>query len=130
MEGKNVLYVEDEAFFASIISKKLQEDGFQVDVASDGAQGWAAMQKKKYDLVLLDLILPELGGFEVLEKIKSDPNLNATPVVILSNLSTEEDKKKAKELGAHSFYVKINSMPNEILALVRRILGTNTQTTE
>ena len=121
MEKNKVLYVEDEAFFASVIAKKLEEDGFEVDTASDGAKGWEAAQTTMYDLILLDLILPELGGFEVLEKIKNDPKLSDIPVVILSNLSSENDKKKAQELGAHS--LKINSMPNEILALVRRILG-------
>jgi len=124
MKG-NILYVEDESFFASIISKKLMENDFKVDIAVDGEEGLQNAQKNKYDLILLDLILPKFGGLEVLEKLKSEDATKDVPVVILSNLSSEADKAKAKELGAHSFYVKINTMPNEILALVRRILVPN-----
>lgn len=129
MKG-NILYVEDESFFGSIISKKLAESDYSVDVAPDGAQGLKAAQGKKYDLILLDLILPELGGFEVLEKVKADPSTKDVPVVILSNLSSEDDKAKAKELGARAFYVKINAMPSEILALVERIVGGGKESTE
>lgn len=120
--GKRILYVEDEAFFAQTISKKLTDHGFTVDVATNGTEGLAALKRSSYDLVLLDLILPELDGFQVLEKLKEDPALSTLPVVVLSNLSAEGDKQKARDLGAQQFYVKINSTPNEILALTRAIL--------
>lgn len=123
MKGKKVLYVEDESFFGSIISKKLEESEYTVYVAVNGTEGLKAAQENQYDLILLDLILPELGGFEVLERLKADPNTKNVPVVILSNLSSEADKIKAKELGARAFYVKINAMPSEILALVERIVS-------
>lgn len=119
----SVLYIEDEAFFANTISAKLKEHGFDVDTAPTGEAGFAAVTNKHYDLVLLDLILPETGGFEILERIKASPELNAIPVAVLSNLSSESDKKKAHELGAAGFFVKINTTPNEILAFVRRLLA-------
>lgn len=120
--GKRILYVEDESFFAQTISKKLTDHGFVVDVANDGNEGLAALKRSTYDLVLLDLILPELDGFQVLEHVKNDPQLSRVPVVVLSNLSADGDKQRAKELGAQQFYVKINSTPNEILALTKALL--------
>ena len=127
MNGK-VLYIEDESFFGSIISKKLDENEYVVDVAPTGAEGVKLAKENEYDLILLDLILPEMSGFEVLQELKVDPQTARVPVVILSNLSSDADKTKAKELGAHSFYVKINAMPSEILALVKRICGEKNKT--
>lgn len=123
-----ILYIEDESFFANTISGKLEAHGFSVDTAKDGKAGLEALQKNQYDLVLLDLILPELDGFQVLEAVQRDPKLQRVPVVVLSNLSAEGDKEKARELGAQQFYVKINSTPNEVLALVRAL--TESQTAE
>ena len=116
--NKEILYIEDEPFFGKVIAKKLSESGFVVDIAIDGEEGLAATEKKKYDLILLDLILPKIGGFEVLEKLKADPERKDIPVVILSNLGSKEDKERAEALDARSFHVKVNTTPSEILALV------------
>lgn len=118
---KSVLYVEDEAFFAKIISKKLEEAGYSVDVASDGESGVAALKKKKYDAVLLDLVLPQMGGFDVLKELKKTEMNKMTPAVILSNLSSESDKHQSEDLGAQAFCVKMNSTPAKILALVNEV---------
>ena len=123
MKG-NVLYVEDEEFFAKTISNKLQEDDIAVDIASDGEQGIAKLAEKEYDAILLDLMLPKVSGFDLLKKIPSLSKNKTTPIVILSNLSSDADKEKANDLGAHSFYVKINSTPNEILSVVQAIIDT------
>jgi len=122
MKG-SILYIEDEFFFANTIANKLSEHGLEMDTAKNGTLGIEALKKKKYDLVLLDLILPEMSGFEVLEQMKADPATKDIPVVVLSNLSSDEDKKKAKSLGAINFFVKINTTPNEILAMVRNIVA-------
>ena len=116
--NKEILYIEDEPFFGKVIAKKLSESGFVVDIAIDGEEGLAATEKKKYDLILLDLILPKIGGFEVLEKLKADPERKDIPVVILSNLGSKEDKERAEALDARSFHIKVNTTPSEILALV------------
>jgi len=119
----SILYIEDEFFFANTIANKLSEHGFEMDTAKNGTLGIEALKKKKYGLVLLDLILPEMSGFEVLEHMKQDPATKDIPVVVLSNLSSDEDREKAKALGASDFFVKINTTPNEVLAMVRRIVG-------
>ena len=116
--NKEILYIEDEPFFGKVIAKKLSESGFVVDIAIDGEEGLAATEKKKYDLILLDLILPKIGGFEVLEKLKADPERKDIPVVILSNLGSKEDKERAEALDARSFHIKVNTTPSETLALV------------
>ncbi len=122
---RTVLYIEDEAFFAKIISSKLEGSGFAVDVAVDGESGLEKLTEKKYDVVLLDLVLPKGSGFDVLEQLQSLEKNKNTPVIILSNLSSGEDTQKAKDLGARGFYVKVNSTPNEIVTLVKGIVGQN-----
>lgn len=115
---KKALYIEDDAFFASTISKKLEEGGFQVDTAGDGKSGVTALKNKKYDVILLDLILPQMGGFDVLKELKSTEKNKMTPVIVLSNLSSESDKHKSEDLGARTFCVKMNTTPAKVLALV------------
>lgn len=122
MPLKNILYIEDESFMGRTIINKLKENGFEAELALDGETGLSALDAKEYHLVLLDLILPKMDGFEVLKKIKENPKTKSIPVVVFSNQSTEEDKTRARELGAHDFRVKVNSTPNEVLAFVRAIL--------
>ena len=122
MKGK-VLYIEDETFFAKTISHKLEKYGFDVDLAADGESGVKALAEEAYDVVLLDLVLPQMGGFDVLKKMRTIEKNKTTPVVILSNLSSDSDKRTAEELGAREFYDKMNSTPSNILALVASIIG-------
>lgn len=116
--GKSVLYVEDEDFFRKIISQELEKAGFAVDLAEDGDRGVALLEEKKYDAILLDLVLPKVDGFGVLKKIGAMKHNRATPVIVLSNLSSEEDERRAKDLGARLFCVKMNTTPAKVLALV------------
>lgn len=120
--GKLVLYIEDEAFFGKIISQELTTHGFQTDLVSDGEQGITALKEKKYDVILLDLVLPKVDGFDVLRALSSIKHNSQTPVIILSNLSSEEDEKTAKELGARAFRVKMDTTPAKILALISGIV--------
>src|SRR3989338_9071100 len=106
--GKSVLYIEDEAFFRKIISQELAKNGFKTDLASDGEEGIVALKKKKYDVILLGLVLPAVGGFDVLRALSSITENSKTPVLVLSNLSSEGDERTAKELGARAFCVKMN----------------------
>ncbi len=122
MPPKNILYIEDESFMGRTIVNKLKENKYDAELAPDGESGLSALESKQYDLVLLDLILPNMNGFEVLKKIKENPKTKSIPVVVFSNQSTEEDKNRARELGAHDFLVKVNSTPNELLVFVRTLL--------
>ncbi len=117
-----ILYVEDESFIGKTIVNKLNEHGFEADLAADGEDGLARLSQKSYKLIFLDLILPTSSGFDILKKIKENPTTKHIPVVVFSNQSTDADKERAKELGAHDFRVKVNSTPNEILALTKSLL--------
>lgn len=120
---RKILYVEDEPFIASALVRVLEQAGYQVEVAVDGEKGIEAANREIFDLILLDLILPRMDGFEVLRQLKEGSATKNTPVIILSNLSAEDDKKKAKELGALDFMVKAFANPLDIADRVKHLLG-------
>ncbi len=119
---KRILYIEDEPFFARTIVAKMEENGFAAKSLPDGESGIKELGQEHYDLVLLDLTLAKMDGLEVLQKIKEDPKMKHTPVVVLSNRSSEEDQARARELGAAQYLVKVQSMPAEIFREVKKIL--------
>ncbi len=119
---KKILLIEDDDMLRELITKKLTEGGYRVTQSIDGTNGLAAVSREKPDLVLLDIILPKMNGFEVLEKIKQDPALSNVPVIMLSNLSQEENMEKALRLGASDYFVKINFTSDEVLEKIKNIL--------
>lgn len=118
-----VLYVEDEKFFADTIEKMLTAAGYTVFLADDGEKGLALAKAEKPDIILLDIILPKMDGKEVLKQLKADATTKAIPVLVLSNLNSEEDVKQTKDLGAVDFFVKALTMPTAIVATVKQIIG-------
>ncbi|MDD5606569.1 MAG: response regulator, partial [Candidatus Pacebacteria bacterium] len=96
---KKLLIIEDHAFLKELIAKKLSQEGHEIIEASDGEEGLKKVKEAKPDLVLLDLILPGIDGFHVLEQIKKDSEISKTPVIILSNLGQKEDIDKGMNLG-------------------------------
>ncbi len=120
---KRVLYIEDERFFGETLEKVLTTAGYTVQLAHDGDEGLKVVREWKPDLVLLDLLLPKTEGFEVLRQLKADLGTKGIPVIVLSNLSSEDDVKKATELGALHFFVKAVTMPANILVTVKDVIG-------
>jgi len=118
-----VLVVEDDQFLRGLMSQKLTKEGFEVIEAVDGEEGLKMVTEKQPHIVLLDLILPGMGGFEVLRKIRQDENIGGIPVLILSNLGQKDDLDKANELGATDYLVKAHNTPGEILDKVKAILA-------
>lgn len=118
-----VLVVEDDQFLRGLMSQKLTKEGFEVIEAVDGEEGLKMVTEKQPHIVLLDLILPGMGGFEVLQKIRQDENIGGIPVLILSNLGQKDDLDKANELGATDYLVKAHNTPGEILDKVKAILA-------
>jgi len=110
-----ILLVEDDEFLSSILRKKLEKNGEKVITAYDGVETIKKIKKEKPDIILLDLILPEKNGFEVLAEIKTDKRLAKIPVIILSNLCQEKDIQKGKSLGALEFYVKSDISLDEVV---------------
>jgi DNA-binding response OmpR family regulator len=117
-----ILIIEDDKFLRELIAKKLTEEGFVVEEAMDGEEGLRKSKEVKPNLVLLDLILPGIDGFEVLAKIKQDPETKSIPVIILSNLGQREDIERGIKLGAFDYLVKAHFTPGEIIEKVRNAL--------
>ncbi|MBU4023064.1 response regulator [Patescibacteria group bacterium] len=119
---ENILIIEDDKFLRELISKKLISQGFKIDEAIDGEEGLKKLQEIKPDLILLDLILPGLDGFEVLQRIKDDPGIASIPVLILSNLGQKDEIEKGLRLGAVDFLVKAHFTPEEIVQKIKQVL--------
>ena len=120
--AKNILIIEDDEFLRSLINRKLSAEGYNMISAIDGEEGIKKVLAEKPDLVLLDLILPNEDGFEVLSKIKADPKVSQIPIIILSNSSQKEDIDKGMKLGAADYIIKAQFTPEEIVEKVKNIL--------
>jgi DNA-binding response OmpR family regulator len=118
-----VLVIEDDKFLRELLVRKLGSEGFDVENAIDATAAYAALEKRKPTIILCDLILPEVSGFEILAKIKADPKTKDIPVIILSNLGQKEDTDKAMALGAKDFMVKANFTLDEIVEKIRATLA-------
>lgn len=116
---KNILVIEDDKFLRELISQKLIKEGYNVSEAIDGEEGIKKIKGEKPDLVLLDLILPGIDGFEVLSKMKEDAALPSIPVIILSNLGQKEDVEKGLKLGAVDYLIKAHFTPGEIVEKIK-----------
>ena len=119
--GVKVLLVEDESFLRKMCSKQLVKEGFAVFEAKDGEEALSLFKDNEIDIVLLDIILPSIDGFQVLKEIRSDKNKTKaqTPVIMLSNLGQDSDIKKAEDMGANNFMVKANFTSREIADKVK-----------
>ena len=119
---KKILLIEDDKFLRELMNKKLLSLDYEVETAADGETGLVKIKEAKPDAVLLDLILPGINGFEVLEKAKKDPETANIPIVILSNLGQAEDIERGLKLGAVDFLVKAHFTPQEIVNKLKNIL--------
>ena len=117
-----ILWVEDDKFLAKILSKKFISLGYSLLSASNGAEALAIAEIETPDIVMLDIIMPDLTGFEVLQKLKMQEKFKKTPVIMLSNLSSPSDIDKAKKLGAVGFIVKAAVSLDEIVAQVEKLV--------
>lgn len=119
-KGVNVLLVEDESFLRKLCTKQLTKDGYSVFEAKDGEEALNLFNDNRIDMVLLDIILPSMDGFQVLKKIRSNKNKKKSqiPIVMLSNLGQDSDIKKAKDIGADDFMIKANFTTKEIIEKV------------
>lgn len=117
---KKILIAEDEKSIAKALQIKLGISGFEVEIATNGEEAIELMKKTKFDLLLLDIMMPKKDGFSVMEEMKK--NKNKTPVIILSNLSQEDDAERAKKLGAVDFFIKSNTPLSDIVDKVKKYL--------
>lgn len=122
-EPKDILIVEDDPFFSMILKGKMEKGGFSVRQAFDGEEALKLAREKTPDLIILDLIIPKLSGFEFLETVFSDPQLNRVPVVVASNLGQESDIEKAKQLGVLDYYVKVRTSVDDLVKMLTSIVN-------
>lgn len=120
---KKILLVEDEEIMAELLEKKLSKEGYQVILAKDGEEGLKLIKKEKPDLILLDIIMPKKGGFEVMEELQKDEKLNKIPVIVISNSGQPVELNKAKELGAKDWLIKTQFDPAEVLEKVKKYIA-------
>jgi len=122
-EQKHVLIVDDDAAIREALSESLSVAGYAVDVAADGKEGVNKILNDKPDLVLLDIVMPSMNGWEVLDEIRKDEEGKFVPVIILTNLEGVENIPKALERDALEYIVKGDTDVKDILAMVKRKLG-------
>lgn len=122
-EGAFVLVVEDDKFLRELLVRKLLAEKFLVENAIDAEATFAILKERKPNIILLDLILPGVSGFDILARLKADQNTADIPVIILSNLGQKEDIDRAKSLGAQDFMVKANFTLDEIVEKVHTVVG-------
>ncbi len=121
--GKKVMWVEDDKFLNDILTRKLSATKCTPLHASEGEEALALIAKEMPDIVMLDVILSGMDGFEILRRIKADPKSKNIPVILLSNLGQESDIQKGKDLGAEKFLVKATVTPSEIIEEIRKIVS-------
>jgi DNA-binding response OmpR family regulator len=120
--AKKILIVEDDSMISSMYKIKIEQAGFEVFVADDGARGLEMAVEKKPDIIFLDVILPQMDGFALLQELKINKLFKDTPVVMLTNLGTSEDKEKGAAYGASDYLVKANLTPADIVDTINKYL--------
>ncbi|MDD5749647.1 MAG: response regulator [Patescibacteria group bacterium] len=122
MEDKKILIVEDDEFLLQMYTTKLELEGFGVVEATNGREAIKVAKKEKPDLILLDLNLPEIDGFEVLKQLRQDEETKEVKVIVLTNYSQKEHIDRCLELGASDYLIKAHFVPSEVIKKIKDIL--------
>lgn len=119
---KSILLVEDDQFIIDIYSNHFKREGFDVDIAVDGQMALDKIEQRHPDLLILDILLPKLDGWEVLKRIRENPTTKNLKVVVISNLNQRDSAQRAQELGVLKFFLKVETGPEEITNTIKEIL--------
>jgi len=120
---KTILFIEDESALQKTFGEIFKQEGYEMISALDGEIGLRSAKTKKPDLILLDLILPKINGFDVLKQLKEDPDTKEIPVIVLTNLEGMQDIEKVIGLGATTYLVKANYSLVEVMEKIKKALG-------
>jgi DNA-binding response OmpR family regulator len=120
-----ILLIEDEEAIANMYKMRFDKEGFQIELARNGAWGLKLARQKKFDIILLDMVMPAMNGYEAIKILKSDNNTKDVPIIILSNSAQDGDIKKAKKLGAASYLLKSIITPAKLVEEVKKFLNKN-----
>jgi DNA-binding response OmpR family regulator len=118
-----ILIIEDDRYISKMYQLKLSLDGFDVQVADNGRIGLEKVSEFKPDIILTDILMPELDGFEVIKSVKADEDLKTIPILIMSNLGQEDHIQKGLELGALGYIVKSQYTPSKVVDKIKEILA-------
>jgi len=118
-----ILLVEDDPFLLSMYSTKFELENFKVISASDGEMGLKKAKEESPDLILLDILMPKMNGFEVLEHLKDDSSTKNIPIILLTNLNQKNEIEKGLSLGADDYLIKAHFMPSEVVGKIKKILN-------
>ena len=119
----HVFIAEDEIILLNTFKEILEEEGYTVTTAKDGAEAEEIMRKQEFDLILLDIMMPKQTGFELLETLQKEERPPQAPIIILTNLESCDDIQKGKELGAVDYFVKADLEVEEVLEIVKKYAG-------
>ena len=119
---KTVMIIEDDRFLSSLVKARLEKDGFTVVQAFDGEEAIQKLKGEKPNLIILDLIMPKVTGFEVLQMISITPGFEKVPVIILSNLAQDSDIEKARQLGAKEYFIKVKVSIDDLIEKIKTLV--------
>jgi len=121
--AKKILIIEDEEIIVNLLQRKLTIEGYEISVAKDGEEGLKVMKEVKPGLVLLDIIMPKMGGFEVMEEMNKNKELKKIPVIVISNSGQPVELDRAQKLGAKDWLIKTEFDPQEVIDKVVQQIG-------
>ncbi len=117
-----ILLVEDDPFLLSMYTTKFELENFRVITAEDGKKGLKLAIEETPDIILLDILLPKMNGFEVLRELKSNGNVNNIPIILLTNLSQKDEVEQGLRLGADDYLIKAHFMPSEVVEKIKKYI--------
>jgi DNA-binding response OmpR family regulator len=120
---KKILLIEDEDIFVDMFGKKLRQDGFEVVIAQNGSVGLKEAQSGEYDLIITDMVLPNMNGDEIVAKLKLDDKTKSTPIIVLSASGMDEAVRRVEGMGINAFYVKTQLVPSELSDKIGEVLN-------
>jgi len=117
-----ILLIEDDPFLLSMYTTKFELENFKVITAEDGKKGLKLAIEEAPDIILLDILLPKMNGFEVLKELKSNDDVNNIPVILLTNLSQKDEVAQGLSLGADDYLIKAHFMPSEVVEKIKKYI--------
>ena len=121
MDKKRILLVEDEKDMVYALTLQLEAFGFEVVTAADGQEGLSKARKEKPDLIIMDIMMPNVDGYQACRMIKFDTNLSSIPIIMLTSFSREDDKERAKKVHADAYFTK-PFKPEKLLAKIKSLI--------
>ena len=121
--SSKILIIDDDPFILDMYVLKFTDNGFTIETASDGKAGLEKISSFKPDIVLLDVIMPKMDGFEVVKKLNEEKKEHPFKILFLTNFGQKEDVEKGMSMGADGYIIKANFTPTEVVEKVRELLG-------